>query len=555
MSFKLPIYYCKNKSHIFKNLYSDLELLEGVNNGMYKYLLNPKTTLGENILSQWSKYYTTDIEFLKESQKLYGSLENEEVDIGCTEDMKNIWGEIKNQKNFLEKYQYVDWEKIKWINEYSPFMSFMSFYNLASPALNLLLPIIILLIPFFLLKIMGVPCTFAAYKKILLEQIRNHSIGQLFTEFNNVGWDKRIYLVVSFGIYLFNIYQNMVSCYRFYYNMKNIERYFTIIRTYIRYTIEKINIVLKNIKSLKTYSQFSTHITLYKNKFLNFESHFPRCRVFSGAGLMKLGDIMKHFYLIYEKVNLNDMFTFSFGFNGFWDTIVGLSNNKNVNNATFKKKSLKFEKAYYPPLVDGTPVKNNISLKKNIIISGPNAAGKTTLLKCVILNLLFTQQVGKGFYDKAILMPFDYIHCYLNIPDTSGRDSLFQAEARRCKKILSFIENIPKKRHFCIFDELYSGTNHYEAIGTAYSYLTYISENKNVRFMLTTHFIQLCSLFDKERNISNMKMETNIVKNSPHYSYKMIKGVSKIKGGICVLRQLQYPHKILNLTKKTIRAL
>ena len=108
---------------------------------------------------------------------------------------------------------------------------------------------------------------------------------------------------------------------------------------------------------------------------------------------------------------------------------IGLSNNKYVNNATFKNKSLKFEKAFYPPLVDGTPVKNNISLKKNIIISGPNAAGKTTLLKCVILNLLFTQQVGKGFYDKAILMPFDYIHCYLNIPDTSGRDSLFQAEA------------------------------------------------------------------------------------------------------------------------------
>ena len=137
MSFRLPISYCKNKNHIFKNLYDDLELLEGVNNGMYKYLLNPQTILGKNILPQWSKYYTTDTEFLKDSQKLYGSLENEDVDIGCIEDMKKIWEEIKNQKNFLEKYQYVDWEKIKWINEYSPFMSFMSFYNLASPALNL----------------------------------------------------------------------------------------------------------------------------------------------------------------------------------------------------------------------------------------------------------------------------------------------------------------------------------------------------------------------------------------------------------------------------------
>ena len=120
-------------------------------------------------------------------------------------------------------------------------------------------------------------------------------------------------------------------------------------------------------------------------------------------------------------------------------------------------------------------------MKNNIIITGPNASGKTTLLKCCVLNVLFTQQVGKGFYDKAILKPFDYIHCYLNIPDTSSRDSLFQAEARRCKQILNLIEQYPKKRHFCIFDELYSGTNPYDAIGSAYSYLKYISRNKHVQ--------------------------------------------------------------------------
>ena len=555
MSFKLPIHYCKKKIPLFKNLFDDLELLEGVNGGMYKYLFNPVTLLGKNILSEWSEYYTTDVKFLEESQTFYESLENEEVHIGCTEDMWTIWKEIKNQKNFLEKYQYIDWEKIKWINEYTPFMSFMSFYNLASPALNLALPVIILLVPFFLLKIMGIPCTFQSYKKILLEQIRNHSVGQLFTEFNKVEWDKRIYLIISFGIYIFNMYQNMVSCYRFYYNIKRIDRYFKIIRQYVRYTIEKMDIVLKKIKDFKTYTQFGKNIILYKDKFLNFESKFPRCKVFSTTGIMKLGDIMKHFYLIYEKMHLNDMFTFSFGFNGFWDTIIGLSNNKHTKNATFKNKSLKFVKAYYPPLLNDQPVKNNISLKKNVIVTGPNAAGKTTILKCVLLNLLFTQQVGRGFYDKAILMPFDYIHCYLNIPDTSDRDSLFQAEARRCKKILSFMEIYPNKKHFCIFDELYSGTNHYEAIGSAYSYLKYISENKNVRFMLTTHFIQLCTLFEQETNIRNMKMETNLKGGIPSYSYKMVKGISKIKGGICVLRQLKYPSRILNLTEKTIRAL
>ena len=73
--------------------------------------------------------------------------------------------------------------------------------------------------------------------------------------------------------------------------------------------------------------------------------------------------------------------------------------------------------------------------------------------------------------------------------------------------------------------------------------------------MLTTHFIQLCTLFEEEKNIRNMKMETELKDSIPSYSYKMVKGISKIKGGICVLRQLKYPSRILNLTEKTIRAL
>ena len=58
-------------------------------------------------------------------------------------------------------------------------------------------------------------------------------------------------------------------------------------------------------------------------------------------------------------------------------------------------KTLLLKNTFYPSLK--APVKNNISLKKNIIITGPNASGKTTLLKCCVLNVLFTQQVGKGF--------------------------------------------------------------------------------------------------------------------------------------------------------------
>ena len=131
-------------------------------------------------------------------------------------------------------------------------------------------------------------------------------------------------------------------------------------------------------------------------------------------------------------------------------------------------------------MINNKPVKNNVSLRKNIIITGPNAAGKTTILKATLFNTILSQQIGCGFYSNAEIYPYHYIHCYLNIPDTSGRDSLFQAEARRCKDILDVIVSSNKnERHFCIFDELFSGTNPYEAVGSAYSYLKFLSTSQN----------------------------------------------------------------------------
>jgi hypothetical protein len=61
----------------------------------------------------------------------------------------------------------------------------------------------------------------------------------------------------------------------------------------------------------------------------------------------------------------------------------------------------------------------------------------------------------------------------LNIPDTSGRDSLFQAEARRCKEIIDIIDEplLTDARHFCIFDELFSGTIAAEATSASYGFL------------------------------------------------------------------------------------
>ena len=129
-------------------------------------------------------------------------------------------------------------------------------------------------------------------------------------------------------------------------------------------------------------------------------------------------------------------------------------------------------------------------------------------MKSTIINLIFSQQIGYGFYDSGVLNPYKYVHCYINIPDSCSRDSLFQSEARRCKNILNIIEQNQNERHFCVFDELYSGTNPYEAVSNAYAYLRHLINNKNVKVILTTHYLNLCKLFRKNKKIKNCSMKT-----------------------------------------------
>jgi DNA mismatch repair ATPase MutS len=556
--FKLPIDFSNTKMQIFKNMYSDLELLKTADGkkSFYHFIFDPKTKAGEIIMEKWAENYTYDPIFLKDSQKLYSNFNIKNKNELC-ENTWNIWKNTKTSDNFIEKYQFIESSNFQWLNESSIFLLILSFYSIISPVLNLLAPIIILLIPFIILKLMKIPINAMSYTKILLEQLDKHSFGQLFTRFTQVSTTQKMYLLLCFGMYIYNIYQSIISCYQFYNNTYFINKYFNTFKEYLNNTKLNLQKYIQNISPLKSYQTYSKYLSEKFNEInvlYNTINSMPR--ISPNPLLFKnMGFVMKQFYLMNTSENIEHLLYFSFGFNGYLDTLEGLDSKikkKTLNKAVFtKKKYITITDNYYPLICDKI-VKNNIKIKNNIIITGPNAAGKTTLLKSTILNILLTQQIGMGFYKKIKIQPFHYIYCYLNIPDTSGRDSLFQAEARRCGDILSTINAKKNKRHFCIFDELYSGTNPYEAIASAYGYLEFISNNKNVTFLLTTHFIKLCDLFKKHARIENFNMHTIMNGDKPKYTYKITRGISQIKGGISVLQQLSYPKQIIEKTKNIL---
>lgn len=580
--FKLPIHYNKNKTTIKKNIINDLELVNAIDassNSIYEYFFNNKNPLTEKVINQVTQYYTTDVDFLKDNQKLLKTFTPVKHVVFQDDNIKytkiiETWNEIKTDNGFKERYYYIDWPMWEFLNKSQLFLQFMSIYNMASPVISLFVPIIILIIPFFIIRLKGLTLTMQEYIDILKIVISQHAIGKLFTHFGSVSFQEKIYLVVSAGFYVFSIYQNILVCYRFNDNMKKIHKYFHEFKQYLNYTIESMQNYKKYSADLINHSHIEFNETLNDkiSTLNNLKYKLDAISEFKYdiKKVGEIGHILKTFYEVYDDKIYEDAIMYSFGFNGYIDCIVGLQENikegkinfaqfanDNKNNGKSNKdKNSKnnsknmFKNSYYACLKDKNHVKNTIKLNKNIIISGPNASGKTTIIKSTLINIIVSQQFGCGFYDSAVLKPYDHIHCYLNIPDTSGRDSLFQAEARRCKEIIDIIDEDLKSEdtHFCAFDELYSGTNPEEASISAIAFMKYIIKNKNVNSILTTHFIDVCKNLDKHKLIENCYMETNKKDNKLIYLYQLKKGISKVKGGINVLYEMNYPSEIIENT-------
>ena len=569
--FQMPISFNPNKQILNSHIIQDLELIKTIDNkesSIYKHIFSPNNCFGDIMLESFTKYYTTDIQFLKDTQVMLKNYKasQEEMDSYKFKEILDTWNEIKKETGFCEKYLYIDWEHGKFLNHNPIFLQIMSLYNIISPLLSLFLPIFVLIIPFFIIKMKGLDITMIEYVNILKIIIANHAIGKIFTEFNNIDTSQKIYLIVSAAFYVFSIYQNILVCIRFYSNTKKIHDYLFKFKNYIQFTISSMDSYLLLTNNLTSYASFQQDIIQHKNILKEFKEKLDSIKPFQMniSKLLDVGNILHTFYQLHDNKIYNNSLLYSFGFNGYINNIEGLCkniSNKHINyakllNKKSNKKSNKnknncssFTKAFYPNLINTKHVKNTYKLDSNYIISGPNASGKTTLLKTTLINIILSQQIACGCYKKANIIPYDYLHCYLNIPDTSGRDSLFQAEARRCKEIIDMINNADRKQtHFCIFDELYSGTNPEEATISAIAFMEYLVKYQNIKCMLTTHYIKVCKHLSTNENINNYNMKTLNENNQLKYTYLLVDGISDIKGGFKVLSDMNYPTEIINKT-------
>ena len=561
--FELPIFYLENKEKLDSNIIDDLELLELNEESeerkcLLETVIQPKSKIGIENLNKLCEYYTNNKLFLKQTQKIIKAWKPDdklELKQKQYDDFYELWKNIKGDENFTDRYYYVDVNFFKFLNHSAPFLQLLSIYNLVSPILSLILPIILLLVPFFMLKFSGIAITLESYYKVLTNIFSKHALGNIFTIMEDISWEKRVYAIISVVFYFFSIYQNSIVCYRFYKNFKSIHTDLFLLRDYLTTTIENMNIIEKSCVKHNTYLPFLQTMYPHKEYCMNLLAELDVITEFDITRLhtksSQIGYIMKYFYEFHINKDIQNTIEFSLGLNSFMEHMNGinkLSREKFINKCKLGKAT-KMKNAYFPYLMYNQPVKNDIDLSKNIAITGPNASGKTTILKTVLFNLIFSQSFGYGFYSDAKISPYNHIHCYLNIPDTSGRDSLFQAEARRCKEILESLED--GKKHFCIFDELFSGTNPTEACASSYGFIKYLINQKNIDFILTTHLTDLCKKLEPIMDNNHMDV-TKLDDFNFKYTYQMGRGISSVRGGLKVLYDLHYPEYILNESNKIL---
>ena len=141
IAFKIPICYNEKVQQLNETVVTDLELVNSVDyseSSIYKTVFNPSNDTSTEVIKQISKYYTTDIDYLKETQQLTKNIHSEELNTIHNKynfsdfDINNIlsnWKEIKGETGFCEKYLYVDWKFAKELNNNSQFLQLMGLYN------------------------------------------------------------------------------------------------------------------------------------------------------------------------------------------------------------------------------------------------------------------------------------------------------------------------------------------------------------------------------------------------------------------------------------------
>lgn len=198
-------------------------------------------------------------------------------------------------------------------------------------------------------------------------------------------------------------------------------------------------------------------------------------------------------------------------------------------------------------------VANSIELggknPRNIILTGPNAGGKSTFSKGVAIEIILAQTIGIVPAESLSLTPFAKINTYMNIADdTAGGNSLFKSEVMRAQELLTTITNLPKNQFsFSAMDEMFSGTSPREGEAAGYAVAKNIGTHSNSIAIIATHFPLLKELEEVTPDFKNYQVR--VIRHEDgtfSYPFKLERGAADQNVAIDILKNQNFESSILN---------
>lgn len=189
-----------------------------------------------------------------------------------------------------------------------------------------------------------------------------------------------------------------------------------------------------------------------------------------------------------------------------------------------------------------------------MLITGPNMAGKSALLRQTALIALMAQMGSFVPAASARIGWVDKVFTRVGASDNiSGGESTFMVEMNETALIMNNISD----RSLILLDEIGRGTSTYDGISIAWSLAEYLHDNGRGRpkTLFATHYHELNELSETHERIHNFHVSTKEVGHKVIFLRKLVHGGSNHSFGIHVARMAGMPSSIVERANEILKTL
>jgi len=203
-------------------------------------------------------------------------------------------------------------------------------------------------------------------------------------------------------------------------------------------------------------------------------------------------------------------------------------------------------------------IANNVVLDSEsqqiIIVTGPNMAGKSALLRQTALIVLLTQMGCFVPAKSAKIGYVDKIFTRVGASDNiSSGESTFMVEMNEAASILNNVSD----RSLILFDELGRGTSTYDGISIAWSIVEYLHEHPSAKAktLFATHYHELNDMEALFERVKNYNVSIREVNGKIIFLRKLVKGGSEHSFGIHVAKLAGMPGTVIDRANQVLEDL